>query len=277
MSREFFKDTPPKVVFVLGLAVGIAVVTILTLILLLVNFNNTSSIPSIPTDDLTADQADAGDQAVTFDAPDEKEPILKFFVMSFCPYGEQAEVGLGPVARLFNKDAKIEPHFVIYENYCAKQGECTAEELSQFCLTDQGEYCSMHGIDELNEDVRQLCLWKYDQAKWWDYVDEVNAKCTLDNINTCWKEAAQTAKVDIGKIENCFNNEAAELLAAEKNLNIEMGVMGSPQVFVNGSEYRGARAPENYKDALCSGFKKQPKDCSKELSLAGAAATGGCN
>ena len=270
-KKSVFNDTPPKIVFILGLLSGIAIISLLTLILFLVNLKRTpEKLVDQETKPVVQQQANNSkqpQQPPPFDAPDQKKPEMKFFVMSFCPFGKQAERGIGPVARLFKNKATIEPHYVIYEKYCAKREECTPEELAKFCLTNKGDYCSMHGIDELREDIRQLCLWKYDQKKWWDYVDAVNAECNLDNIGTCWKGVAEKIGLNINKIEACSKNEAKDLLAVEKELNKKFGVRGSPQVFINGAEYRGGRAPENYKNAVCSGFKKQPKECKEELSL----------
>lgn len=93
------------------------------------------------------------------------KPTVKFFVMSFCPYGQQAMAGLKPVAELLGDKADFQPHYVIYENYCGYGKPCSAypEERPNFCLDSDKEipsYCSMHGIAELNENIRQLIVEK---------------------------------------------------------------------------------------------------------------------
>ena len=42
---------------------------------------------------------------------------IDFYVMSYCPYGNQAEDGMSPVAALLNDKINFEPHYVIYGNY----------------------------------------------------------------------------------------------------------------------------------------------------------------
>ena len=75
-----------------------------------------------------------------------------------------------PVVELLKDKADIQLHYVIYENY---QGGG-----SKYCLDKDNKYCSMHGIQELNQDVRELCVQKYQGDKLWNFVKEINAKCT---------------------------------------------------------------------------------------------------
>ncbi len=195
-------------------------------------------------------------------------PNVKMFVMSYCPYGQQAETGLKPAIELLGNTIDFEPHFVIYSDY--------ASGYPEYCFDENNKYCSMHGISELNEDVRQLCIWKYEKDKFWDYVSGINANCSISEIETCWKEQAEKAGIDAEKIEQCFNEEALELLAAEKELNNQYGVSGSPTVLINETRYSGGRAPENYKLAICSAFNQEPEECSQELGDISGNASGQC-
>ncbi|MFQ6055824.1 MAG: hypothetical protein ACE5J3_07580, partial [Methanosarcinales archaeon] len=52
-----------------------------------------------------------------FNVPASQKPVVKFFVMSFCPYGQQTESLLAELANLFGDKVEFEPHYVIYENY----------------------------------------------------------------------------------------------------------------------------------------------------------------
>lgn len=205
----------------------------------------------------------------TQEIPKQDKPNVKFFVMSFCPYGQQAESGLKPVAELLGDKIEMEPHFVIYSNY--------GSGYPQYCLDQENKYCSMHGIQELNEDVRQLCIYKYQSDLFWSYVTEINSKCNLQNVDTCWETVASGVGIDVQKIKKCQQEEALSLLAEEVSLNQQYGVRGSPQVFINGQEYSGSRNPEAYKQAICSGFTTQPDECSQTLSATGSSnPSGGC-
>jgi len=98
--------------------------------------------------------------------PKTQKPDVKLFVMSFCPFGNQAEEMLMPVVDLLKDKADIELHYIIYSNY--------ASGYPDYCLDKENKYCSMHGIGELHQDVRELCVWKYQRDKFWDFVKEIN-------------------------------------------------------------------------------------------------------
>ena len=194
-----------------------------------------------------------------FDAPDREKPNVKFFVMSYCPFGNQAEKGLEPVYRLLKDKVEWEPHYVIYSDY--------ASGYPDYCLDEENKYCSMHGIQELNEDVRELCMWKYiDHDLWWDFLMKVNDECNSRNVDTCWEPIAKELGIDTEKIKECQEKEAIDLLAKEVELNQKYGVRGSPTVFINDERYSGARTPEAYKKAICSGFINPPEECQQILS-----------
>lgn len=205
-----------------------------------------------------------------FDAPDREIPNVKFFTMSYCPFGNQAEKALEPVFRLLGNKVEWEPHYVIYSDY--------ASGYPDYCLDEENKYCSMHGIQELNQDVRELCMWKYiDHDLWWDFLMKVNDECNSRNVDTCWESVAEKLGIDIEKIKTCQKEEAINLLAKEVELNKKYGVRASPTVFINDEQYRGARTPEAYKKAICSGFINPPDECQQILSGSSASTpTGGC-
>jgi len=199
--------------------------------------------------------------------PKTDKPNVKFFVMAFCPFGKQAEQGLGPAVAALGTKVVAEPHFVIYNNYNGGGDD--------YCMGD-GKYCSMHGINELREDVRQMCVWKYKQAQWWTYVNKINEKCTVSSIDTCWKEVAKEIGFDSDKIAECEKDEALTLLEAEVKLNEKYGVQGSPTVLINDVDYSGGRSASAYLGGICSAFNTAPSECAAELAGTETASTGGC-
>ena len=66
--------------------------------------------------------------------PKSEKPNLKLFVMSFCPYGTQAEETLYPLLSLLKGKIDLELAYIISEA--------------------NGEFSSLHGNDELNQDVK---------------------------------------------------------------------------------------------------------------------------
>ncbi len=199
-----------------------------------------------------------------------EKPVVKFFVMSFCPFGQQMESVIYPVYQKFKELASFEPHYVIYSNY---------GDYNTTCIDKDKKYCSMHGLDELIEDVRQLCIHKYyPMDVWWNYVMYVDNNCSLDNINTCWKDAANHAGVDTTKVEQCVKEEATQLLEKELQLNAQYDVKGSPTVFINDQLYRDERTPDAFQQSLCRSFITPPEECntSVDASATSAASAGSC-
>jgi len=196
-------------------------------------------------------------------------PQALLFVMSFCPYGNQAEEAMMPVVNLLKNKADIQLHYVIYSNY--------GNKYPTYCLDKENKYCSMHGIQELNQDVRELCVEKYQNDKFWSFVKAINSGCTAQNVDSCWQGVAQSAGIDVNKIKDCQKNEALTLLAQEVQLNQQYGISGSPQLVVNDTEYTGSRDSESFKNAICSGFNTIPSECSQTLQNTGSApVSGGC-
>jgi len=204
------------------------------------------------------------------DYPKQEKPTVLMFTMSYCPYGNQAEDMINPVYTLLKDNAQIEPHYVIY-------GKEQGYEGSEYCLDDNNTYCSMHGIQELNQDVRELCTYKYQQDKFWDFVMAANSDCTSANVDSCWEGVAQKVGLDVNKIKSCQQDEAIALLEKEVALNEQYSVTGSPTVFINEQKYSGSRTAEAFKTALCSAFTNSPEGCSQTLDDSTAATSGSCN
>ena len=266
---------------------------------------------------------------VEFTPEKQEKTNLKLFVMSFCPFGNQAEIGLKPVAELLGDKFDFEPHYIVEkhnqeqmrqrcqsrvynEKRCQEyvdQGyfpnlkacrqrfytninECLEKEGNNCLLSkDNHYYCSLHGKKELNQNIREICAWNLteDKNKWWEFISLVNRNCQLEEVDSCWQEQAGKAGLDQDKIQQCFNEQATELLDKEVALAAKLAVSGSPTFFINDTPYppEGAydregkmktkinqeifsqqeyRSPEALKQAICAGFKKAPKECKTELS-----------
>lgn len=199
----------------------------------------------------------------------DNRPQIDFFVMSYCPYGNQAEELIEPVYQLLKDSADFNPHYVIYPNY--------GDGGPNYCL-DNGKYCSMHGIQELNQGVRELCVSKYlGMGEWFKFAMEMNKKCNYQNADTCWGPVAQGLGLDVEKIKVCERDEALALLADELKLNQAYGAQGSPQIFIDGDEFSGSRSSSGYLEALCAAFEHAPGACNTVIEeTAAPAPTGSC-
>jgi len=258
----------------------------------------------------------AGEKAesspAVFDAPDEEKPLVEFFVMSFCPYGNQAEIGLKPVYQLLQDKVTWQPRYIVNDKKASCEMECQyqvfdqnrCEELIEAeripdmetchkyfpydnedtCLSEEceglaeGEFTSLHGEQELNQNVREICvLEELGIEEYWQFVLEINEECSSENADNCWLGVANGLGLDQSRITGCFNNRLPDLLKEEMEVSSERGVSGSPTIFINGQLYQGGRAPEDYKKAICSGFTELPEECGSVLGEESEApVSGGC-
>lgn len=243
------------------------------------------------------------------------KPEVKFFVMSFCPFGNQAEAGLEPVYQLLKDKVSWQPRYIVNDKKTSCEQGCpfrvyndeakarceeavkqsqleSLDECKQYfpyqstdeCLKKEcaglkaGEYESLHGVQELNQDVREICAFNLNNLeKWWKFVVAVNEKCTAQNADTCWEDQATAVGLDIGKITLCFNSRFKALAVKEIEESAKYQASGSPTVYINDTLYNGGRSPEDYKKAICAAFENPPEECQKVLSQESTATNGGCN
>lgn len=214
--------------------------------------------------------------------PQTDKPEVELFVMSFCPYGNQAEDLMKPVAELLGDKANIKLRYIFYDNYLTGYPD--------YCLDKEKTYCSMHGIQELNQGVRELCVQKYQPDKLWDFVEAINEQATYEDVNGKWEAIARNQGVDANKIKQCETDEAIALLAQEVGSTTQQyavqnpashngeetaEIAGSPTITINGMIYDGARSAEDYKDAICSAFNNAPDECNQAIDEGGGPANPG--
>jgi len=266
-------------------------------------------------------QPAAGQQAAVFKPNKTDKPEVKFFVMSFCPYGNQAEEGLKPVAGLLGDKVSWQPYYIVNKisqqtkDICQKncpqrvfndqakekcqkaidQGqlkdmasckryfpynsaeECIAQECDPLVV---GQFNSLHGDQEKNQDIREICAWNMgDSQKWWSFVSSVNKNCTSQNADTCWETQAQSVDLDAAAIKACQQDKGDNLLASQVEVVDKYQVRGSPTVYINDVLYQDGRSPEDYKKAICDSFNTAPKECETVLTSGAKqeSAAGSCN
>jgi protein-disulfide isomerase len=204
-----------------------------------------------------------------FDAPDKDVPDVELYVMSFCPFGVQAENTMKPVFDLLKDKVNFKIRFIANVN-----GD------------DYKSVSSLHGFTEAMEDLRQICIMKYySKETYWNYLIDFNAKCYSSYrdekaLDACWREVAKKFNIDDKRIDDCSKSkEALDLLKVDEQLTTKYGVRGSPTLIINGATYNGARTPEAFKQAVCSGFKNPPSECNQTLegsTVSTSGPSGGC-
>jgi hypothetical protein len=209
------------------------------------------------------------------------KPKVELFVMAFRPFGNQAESLMKAVVDLLGNKADIQLQYVFYNK---DQGYTYPD----YCYDEAGQYCSMHGIQELNQGVRELCVQKYQPDKLWSFVSSINAQATAQNVDSKWEAIASSNGINVDKIKQCQSEEATTLMAQEVSLtnqeypvqnpashkNAETAkIAGSPTILINGIIYDGKRGSEAYKEAICSTFNNAPSECQQTITESAGSTT----
>jgi len=199
-------------------------------------------------------------------------PDVKLFVMSYCPYGLQAEKMFLPVYDLLKGKAEMGVYFVNY---------------------------IMHEKQEIDENLRQYCIQKEQKEKYYDYLnclvkDGNSEKCLSDAKIDKTKLIACISKTDSEyNITSQYNDKSTWLngnfpkFDVHSDLNEKYGVQGSPTVVINDKIVEvNPRSPEKFKEVVCQVFNSPPAECSQTLSSdspssgfgegAGSSSGGGC-
>ena len=210
--------------------------------------------------------------------PKTDKPSVDLYVMSFCPYGNNAEDQMKPVIDALGDKINFHLHYIIYSNY---QGE-------DYCLTEDMKYCSMHTASEVKEDIRELCVAKYQPDKLWDFVLKVNTDTNATKVEKDWEGIAEKVGLDVDKVKTCQKEEGTKLLDQEmaltnKTYPVEkprahrassghyqtaIKIQGSPTLVINGMIYDGKTSVADYQEAICSAFNNPPAACQKALGEA---------
>jgi glutaredoxin len=192
-------------------------------------------------------------------------PAVDLYVMSFCPYGTQAEAVMSPVVELLGSVTDIRVRYITTIT------GSTADTVD-----------SLHGIPEAKEDLQQVCINKYYPDKYWAYLNTFNDACypswqDAAVLEACRKNTTAALSIDRAKIDTCAQGaEGLALLRTDETASAKDGASASPMLFINGVQYSGARTPEAYKQAICTSFETVPKECSTVLSSSSGSASGGC-
>ena len=196
---------------------------------------------------------------------DPNRPYVDLYVMSYCPYGTQAETVMKPVVDLLGSKADIRIRF-----------------LTQVTGSTVDSVNSLHGPFEAEEDLRQACIQKYYPASFWTYLARFNSQCyptshTSSTASTCSHTVMSGLGITAATIDTCSTGpEGIGLLRADQLSSAAKGVNASPTLFIKGVKYTGAMSPNAYKQAICKAFITQPTECTTALSSTATGATGTC-
>lgn len=194
---------------------------------------------------------DSGVATANQDVPKTDKPVVELFVMSYCPYGLQAEKGILPVKDLLGSKIDFQLKFVDY---------------------------AMHGDKEIEENLRQYCIQKNAPGKLSAYL---NCFTKQDDANAC----LSAAKINSSSLTVCVSQTDAQFKIKAKAVdksqwrtdqfppfdinqadNAKYGVQGSPSLVINDTMVQAARDPQSLLTLICSGFTSEPSECQQKLS-----------
>ena len=149
------------------------------------------------------------------------KPTLELFVMSYCPYGVQAEEKLIPVIKKFGDQIDFKLQFIARE-----KEKSSAQDITPFV--------SLHGYPEVAENIRQLLIAQEYPDRYLDYI-----LCRGKKLDKSWEDCAEKLGIDVAKIQAFFDIPEAEQLFRE---NIQraaaLGIKASPTILVDGHKFQ---------------------------------------
>ncbi len=149
------------------------------------------------------------------------KPTLELFVMSYCPFGVQAEEKLIPIVKEFGNKIDFKLQFIAQEKV-----ESTAQDITPFT--------SLHGYPEVAENIRQLLIAQEYPEQYLDYI-----LCRGKKLDKSWENCAEKLGIDVTRIQALFDAPEAEQLF-RKNIKraAELGIRASPTILVDNHQFR---------------------------------------
>lgn len=257
---EIFNSLEPRSAMILGIASGVMVICTIGFIIL-------SSIALSRGLNCTAgtNKTNKTDNVATggtitppiAQAPKSDKPVVELFIMTYCPYGLQMQKAYLPVMDLLSKKADMSVKYVSY---------------------------AMHDKIEIDENTRQYCIEKEQNAK---YIAYTQCFVATDDSSSCLKQA----KVNESQLSNCMQKTDKEFKITEyykdksswlsgrypiypvhSDLNDLYQVAGSPTLVINGQQVDSVRSPEAIKQTICAAFNQAPEECNEILNSQSAGA-----
>ena len=149
------------------------------------------------------------------------KPTLELFVMSYCPFGVQAEEKIIPIVKEFGEQIDFKLQFIAQE-----KAEPSAHDITPFT--------SLHGYPEVAENIRQLLIAQEYPDRYLDYI-----LCRGKKLEKSWEDCAEKLGIDVARIQALSDAPETEQLFRE---NIQraaaLGIKASPTILVDGHQFR---------------------------------------
>ena len=149
------------------------------------------------------------------------KPTLELFVMSYCPFGVQAEEKIIPIVKEFGGKIDFKLQFI-------------AKEKEALSAQDITPFTSLHGYPEVAENIRQLLIAQEYPDRYLDYI-----LCRGKKLDKSWEDCAEKLGIDVAKIQKLFDTPKAEQLFRENiKRAAELDIGASPTILVDNHQFR---------------------------------------
>lgn len=152
------------------------------------------------------------------------KPTLELFVMSYCPFGVQAEEKIIPIVKKFGDQIDFKLRFI-------------ANEKETISLNDITPFTSLHGYPEVAENIRQLLIAREYPDLYLDYI-----LCRGKKFDKSWEACAEKLGIDVAKIQRLFETPETEQLFRDNIKRAKaLGISTSPTILVDNHQFRATQ------------------------------------
>ena len=149
------------------------------------------------------------------------KPQVELFVMSFCPFGVQAEEELLPFIAKYGDTVDFNLRFIA--------------NLVEETASDKMSFTSLHGEVEVIENLRQIAIAQLYPDQFFDYL-----LCRAKHLESAWTRCAEKVGLDIDRINQEMESERTKrLFEVDIRRSTALGVRSSPTLVVDGKVISG--------------------------------------
>lgn len=158
---------------------------------------------------------------------------FEIYIMSKCPFAEQALAGLLPALQALGPEVELVAEYI-------------------GTVAEDGSLSSMHGDTEVVADLAQICVAKHAPTRSPAFL-ACQVERGIGQAELTWGECAAQTGVDGAALATCMRGaEGRNLLAASFERSRVKGARGSPTIYVAGQRYEGRRSTGSFMRAACT-------------------------
>jgi hypothetical protein len=181
---------------------------------------------------------------------------------------------------------KFTPHYAIWVCHSCLSSNFTIDNENcisggRYCCPDPDGTGPATGAHIVQEDLRQICIWKKYQDKWWEYMMSFDDECVeYQVVKECSLKVMKKVGIDSQVIQECFDGSFIKtgnlvnyqkddnsILSDERREFVKNGIQFWPSVSLNSEQYKGNLIGESIFEATCSFLENIPEVCYEVLEV----------